>query len=152
LPQIENDRGAKINSLNTNFEKKEFKELWNRINKKAAYSVHFKSKELVNKCIQTLNKELHVTPLQSTIEHGEQTENVTYDQVNAGEGFEVKETSTQDSVRSVHSTVKYDLIGKLVEGVQLTRQTIAEILTGIEKAVFSQFKTNPENFITETIR
>ena len=40
LPQIENDRGAKTNPLNANFEKKEFKELWNRINRKAAYSVH----------------------------------------------------------------------------------------------------------------
>ncbi|HEX9972158.1 MAG TPA: DEAD/DEAH box helicase family protein, partial [bacterium] len=36
LPQIENDRGAKTNPLNANFDKKEFKELWNRINKKAA--------------------------------------------------------------------------------------------------------------------
>lgn len=41
LPQIENDRGAKTNPLNANFDKKEFKELWSRINKKAAYSVDF---------------------------------------------------------------------------------------------------------------
>jgi type III restriction enzyme len=52
----------------------------------------------------------------------------------------------------VHSTVKYDLIGKLAEGTQLTRRTIAEILKAMNAAVFSQFRTNPENFIAEAIR
>jgi len=52
LPQIENDRKAKANPLNSNFDKKEFKELWSRINKKAAYSVHFDSSELVDRCVE----------------------------------------------------------------------------------------------------
>jgi DNA modification methylase len=34
----------------------------------------------------------------------------------------------------------------------LTRRTIAEILKGINAAVFAQFKTNPESFIAEAIR
>ena len=38
------------------------------------------------------------------------------------------------------------------ENVQLTRKTVADILRGIEKPVFAQFKTNPENFIAETTR
>ncbi len=63
LPDIGDDRGAKINPLNENFKKKEFQELWNRINHKAAYSVHFDSTELIKKCVQTLDKELRVTPL-----------------------------------------------------------------------------------------
>jgi len=67
LPEIENDRGAKTNPLNANFEKKEFKELWNRINRKAAYSVHFDSTELVAKCIQAIDRELNVKPLQYTV-------------------------------------------------------------------------------------
>ncbi|WP_321491818.1 hypothetical protein [uncultured Desulfobacter sp.] len=64
LPDIGDDRGAKINPLNDNFKKKEFQELWSRINHKAAYSVHFDSTELIKKCVQTLDKELRVTPLQ----------------------------------------------------------------------------------------
>jgi len=152
LPQIENDRGTKTNQLNANFEKKEFKELWNRINHKAAYSVHFDSAELTQKCVQTLNKELRVTPLQYTVVRGEQTDGIGYDQIKSGDGFKVRETSTESNAHSVHSAVKYDLIGKVAENVQLTRKTVTEILGAIEKPVFAQFKTNPENFIAETTR
>lgn len=35
MPIIEDGRKAKTNSLNANFDRKEFKELWDRINKKA---------------------------------------------------------------------------------------------------------------------
>ena len=39
------------NRLNENFTKKEFQELWNRINHKYAYTVNFESKELIEKAI-----------------------------------------------------------------------------------------------------
>lgn len=152
LPQIENDRGAKTIPLNANFERKEFKELWNRINRKAAYSVHFDSAELVRKCIQTLNMELRVSPLKYTIQRGEQADGISYDQMKSGDSFKMTETSTEYDSHSIHSAVKYDLIGKVAENVQLTRKTVTEILTGIEKPVFAQFKTNPENFISEATR
>lgn len=152
LPEIENDRGAKTNPLNANFEKREFKELWNRINRKAAYSVHFDSAELVEKCIQTLNMQLRVSPLQYTIQRGEQAEGISYDQMKSGDSFEVRETSTEYNDHSVHSAVKYDLIGKVAENVQLTRSTVTSILADLEKPVFAQFKTNPENFISEASR
>ena len=152
LPQVENDRGAKINPLNANFEKKEFKELWNRINRKAAYSVHFDSAELIKKCIQTLNAELRVTPLQYTVQRGDQADGISYDQMKSGDSFKVKETSTQYNAHSIHSAVEYDLIGKVASEVQLTRKTVVEILSKIEKAVFAQFKTNPESFIAEATR
>ena len=51
-----------------------------------------------------------------------------------------------------HSAVKYDLIGKLSDGTQLTRRTVTEILKGVNAAVFAQFRTNPESFIAEAIR
>ncbi len=152
LPKIENDRGSKMNPLNANFEKKEFKELWSRINRKAAYSVHFDSSELTMKCIQTLNSSLRVAPLQYTVVRGEQADDIDYEQVKYGGGFEVKEHSTEYNKRSVHSAVKYDLIGKFAENVQLTRKTVTAILAGLEKPVFAQFKTNPENFISEATR
>ncbi len=149
--QIENDRGAKTNPLNANFEKKEFKELWSRINHKAAYSVQFDSTELVRNCIQTLNQELRVIPLQYTIQRGEQAENIRFDQIKSGDSFKVKETSTEYNSHSTHSAVSYDLIGKIAENAQLTRKTVTEILAGIEKSVFSQFMKNPENFISEAV-
>ena len=152
LPQVENDRGAKTNPLNANFEKKEFKELWNRINRKAAYSVHFDSAELIKKCVQTLDKELRVTPLQYTIQSGEQADGISYDQMKSGDSFKINQTSTENNAYSIHSAVEYDLIGKVASTVQLTRKTVVEILSQIQKPVFAQFKTNPENFIAEATR
>jgi type III restriction enzyme len=152
LPQVENDRGAKSNPLNANFEKKEFKELWNRINRKAVYTVHFDSTELIDKCVATLNAELNVTPLQYTIQRGIQTDEIDHDQMKSGESFKVVETSTENNTSSVHSAVKYDLIGKIAENVQLTRKTVATILTDLKKPVFDLFKTNPESFISEVSR
>ena len=152
LPEILDDRGAKKNSLNANFEKKEFKELWGRINHKAAYSVHFDSDELVEKCIRTINKDLNVTPLQYTIQTGEQKDEISHDQMSSGDGFDVSTTSTEKHKKSVHSEVKYDLIGKIANSVQLTRRTVSQILVKIDKTVFDQFRTNPESFIAEARR
>lgn len=149
---IEDDRRPKKNPLNDNFNKKEFKALWDRINRKAAYSVSFDSVELVKKAIVALDNELKVTPLQYTIQTGEQVEQVTADALKSGEGFKIAETSVEYNKQSIHSAVKYDLIGKLAEGTQLTRRTVAEILQGINAARFAQFRTNPESFIAESTR
>ncbi|MDP2186156.1 MAG: DEAD/DEAH box helicase family protein [Xanthomonadales bacterium] len=155
LPDIDDGRRPKKNPLNANFDKKEFKALWSRINRKAAYSVEFDSDELVLKAVAALNNKdtgLRVTPLQYTIQRGEQTDAVTVDKLKSGEAFRISETTVEYNKQSVHSAVKYDLIGKLVEGTQLTRRTVAEILKGINVAVFAQFRTNPESFIAEAIR
>lgn len=155
LMQPEDGRKAKKLEPNANFHKDEFKALWNRINRKAAYSVSFEEAELIEKALTALNDKdagLRVTPLQYTIQRGEQAEAVTYDGIKSGEAFKLKATETEVNRLSVHSAVKYDLIGKLAEGTQLTRRTIAEILKGMNAAVFAQFKTNPESFIAEAIR
>ena len=152
LPEISDDRKPKHNPLNSNFDKQEFKELWSRINHKAAYSVTFDSAQLVTKAVIELDKSLRVTPLQYTIQTGEQAAQVTYEGLKSGESFELKATTTEKENRSIHSAVKYDLIGKIAEGTQLTRQTTADILKNVNVAVFSQFRTNPESFIAEAIR
>ncbi|MBX9900725.1 MAG: DEAD/DEAH box helicase family protein [Burkholderiaceae bacterium] len=149
---IGNDRSPKKNPLNSNFDKQEFKELWNRINRKATYTVDFDSSELVTKAVAEIDKSLRVTPLQYTIQIGEQTDQVTADALKSGEGFKVSKTTVEQNKHSIHSTVKYDLIGKIAEGTQLTRRTTADILKGISVAVFAQFRTNPESFIAEAVR
>ena len=155
LPDIGDDRKPKKNPLNANFEKQEFKALWHRINRKAVYSVDFKSDELVQKALKALNNKdsgLRVTPLQYTIQLSEQAATVTYDELKAGDAFELKATQTEANRASIQSAVKYDLIEKIAEGTQLTRRTVTEILKGLNAAVFAQFKTNPESFIAEAIR
>lgn len=147
LPEIEDDRQGKVNHLNANFEKKEFQELWSRINRKAIYAVDFKTSELIEKCIKTLDKELNVTRLQYTVTAGEQKEEAKYDEVKKGDAFVLKENQTDRLTSSAGSGVKYDLIGKLAESTHLTRRTISDILRGINVAIFGQFKSNPEDFI-----
>lgn len=152
LPDIADDRKPKTNPLNDNFYKKEFQELWKRINRRAVYKVDFDSVELIRNCIRALNAELRVSPLQYTIQSGIQSDQITHTQLKKGEGFDVREAKPVIHRGSIHSTVKYDLLGKIAENVQLTRKTIAEILTGIEPAIFNQFKQNPEHFISEASR
>ena len=152
LPLPQDDRKAKTNPLNSNFEKAEFKALWNRINRKAAYTVEFETPELVAKCVTALEAELKVSPMQYTVVAGEQLEAATYDGIRQGESFKVTESTTDYHRASAHSAVKYDLIGRLADETQLTRATVASILQGINKAVFSQYRTNPEDFMRKAAR
>ena len=149
LPEIEDGRNSKSNPLNSNFDKQAFKELWNRINHKAAYVVDFETPELIKKCVKELDKALRVTALQYTIQTGVQQEQASYDAVTQGDSFKVTNTTTVSNKVSIHSAVKYDLIGKLAEQTKLTRKTIATILQTINNAVFDQFKNNPEDFIAK---
>lgn len=152
LPDIGDDRRPKANPLNANFDKKEFKALWNRINRKAIYRVDFDSAELTQNSIRTLDKELRVTPLQYTIQSGLQDDRLTETQLKSGDGFTLTTTTTEAHTASIHSAVPYDLAGKISENTHLTRKTITAILCGIRADVFAQFKQNPEHFIAETSR
>jgi type III restriction enzyme len=152
LPQVGDDRKPKANPLNDNFRKKEFRELWNRINHKAIYRVEFDSAELVRNCIRTLDKELRVSPLQYTIHAGTQKEQITDTQLQSGESFKLEETTVESNKVFIHSMVKYDLLGKLAGNTDLTRKSIAEILGGIQPVVFKKFSENPEHFIAEATR
>ena len=152
LPGIDDGRKPKVNPLNANFQKKEFQELWGRINRKAAYTVHFETPELVGKCVSAIDKELKVSPLQYIIQRGEQTAATTYDEVQQGQAFTLQETETGALAASIQSGVKYDLIGKLAEQTKLTRRTIGGILQGINVAVFSQYRMNPEDFMMKAGR
>jgi len=152
LPEIENDRSAKTNPLNDNFKKKEFQELWSRINRKAAYKVEFQTEELVNKCVAAIDQELGVSPLEYQVVAGEQKEEATFEEIREGKGFRVGQTRREQSRRPIHTQVLYDLIGKISDATNLTRKTVAVILAKVQKPVFSQFAVNPEQFITEASR
>lgn len=151
LPKVEDGRKPKTNPLNANFDKKEFQELWRRINQKAVYRVEFDSEELVRKCVSALDSQLRVTPLQYTVQIGIQGDGLTDEQLKAGDGFALTGSTTERG-GSAHSLVKYDLLGKIAENTDLTRRSVAEILTGIQASVFGQFKENPEHFIAEASR
>lgn len=151
LPIFGDDRKPKRNPLNDNFQKAEFQALWSRINRKAVYRVDFDTDELVSKCVAALNRELRVTRMQYTVQTGMQTDEVSDEQLQEGTGFAVTRTETVKA-SSAHSSVEYDLLGKLAEATDLMRRTVAAILAGMETSVFEQYPANPEQFIAETSR
>lgn len=127
----------------------EFKALWKRISPKSVYVVDFDTDELVNKAIASINNNLHVPKIFFKVETGAMDEIKSKGSLLDGSAFSKSKSSTYDSSKQIRvgSSVKYDLIGKLVGETGLTRKAVVAILTGIEKSVFEQFKFNPEEFI-----
>ena len=127
----------------------EFKALWERISPKSVYVVDFDTDELVNKAIASLNQKLTVPKIYFKVETGAMDEIKSKDSLLEGSSFSKSKSATYDSGRRIHtnSSVKYDLVGKLVGETGLTRKAVVAILTGIEKVVFEQFRFNPEEFI-----
>ncbi len=153
LPVPDDGRKPKRIPLNEeNFAKKEFQELWRRINHKAVYQVEFDSAELVDKCITQLDKQLNVASVQYVVQTGQQRDQMAADDLASGAGFAVSRTETHTETVSAASQVKYDLLGEIAEKTQLTRRTVAKIVGGIAPHTFVKFRLNPEQFITEAAR
>lgn len=152
LPEIEDARKVKTNQLNANFEKKAFRELWNRIHTKAVYTVSFETDELIEKCVAALDAELKVAPLQYLVERGQQTDRTTYEALRGGDGFVASETQTSTLTTSIQSEVSYDLIGRLAEETKLTRRTVGAILQKIAPSRFALYRVNPEDFLRVAAR
>ena len=132
-----NETKIKDNPINENW--KDFIELWERINKRYAYTVEFDGDELIEKTIAAINADLRVSRLSYTITEGKQD----------GTEFDITRTETRKLDRAQGSYAEYDLIGKIAEGTTLTRRTGTTILNGINRDKVALFKTNPEEFITK---
>ena len=147
----ENGRKPKLAKLQKdNFAKKEFQNLWKRINRRTYYQVSFETSGLVKKAIEELDEKLRVTEIRIVVEGG------SMDEIRDKKSLEAGVAMNQGDVRTIHVTeavgkeVTYDLIGQLVTATGLTRKTIVEILKGIKPETFSMFKMNPEEFIIKT--
>ena len=148
-------KNARINNIEQTKNKKkeemaEFKELWSRINSKSVYCVKFDTNELIRETISSLNSKLHVTPSFFLVESGTMEQITSKNALISGENFK-KENIKDDDKFDVtpNINVTYDLIAKLVDETGLTRKTIIDILKGLKKSVFEQFKKAPEQFIIE---
>ncbi|GBU21702.1 type III restriction system endonuclease [Fibrobacteres bacterium R8-0-B4] len=131
---------------------KAFKELWSRINAKSYYIVDFDETELIGKSVEALNSHLTVSNICVVVEEGAQRCNIeSKEQLENGTAFERKRVSraeaTSYATTEARFSVKYDLIGKIVEATGLTRNAVIAILKGLAKEVFNRFRDNPEEFI-----
>ena len=131
--------------LNENAAKEEFKRLWEQINHRYVYTVHYDSEELIKKAIKSIDSNLRVTQLKYVVTSGEQGE----DELD----FTGKQSTRTQEMREVStSDVPYDLVGDIARGATLTRRTVVRILKGINTAKLYLFKNNPEEFIRNVIR
>ena len=150
------DDGSKTttpdNKLNDNFMKKEFQELWRRINHKYAYTVSFNSEELIEKAVAAINKELEVTQLSYVVTRGEQKDKASLNDMKHGEMMRQQESATEKLKTDIVSNVRYDLLGKISSATRLTRKTVATILSKIRPPKFDMYKANPEEFIRKVTR
>ena len=144
------ENGAKTKlpepKLNANFYRDEFQALWKAINHKYVYTVSYNSDELVEKSVLHLNTdELRVRTLRYIKIEGQQdTEQVTE--------FGNTRSSSQELTDVSTSSVKYDLIGQVAKGANITRRTAARILQGLRPWKLALFRNNPEEFIRKVIQ
>ena len=132
------------NKLNENFNKAEFQALWNEINHQYVYQVSYDSNELIDKAILYINKDLEVKQLRYVMVEGTQDESQITE-------FGDTRSQSRQLTDVCTSTVKYDLIGDIAKGANLTRRTVVKILQGIKQSKLYLFKNNPEEFIRKVI-
>ena len=146
-------RSEKLNLNQEKYASAKFRELWDHINDKTCYTVEFDEQELINRCIDALNKNLRVTKTEIIITEGV-LKTLGRDKVEMykdkiGKPIPISEITADN--------VEYDLLSELAKsqsdgGTSLTRKAIAEILGRLNPDVFAQFKTNPEEFIHNAIQ
>ena len=135
-----------VPELNKNFYKEEFQALWKAINHQYVYTVSYDTEELISHAVQHLNTdELQVRKLRYIkIEGGQDAEDVTQFGDTRSSSHELTDVST--------SLVKYDLIGQVAQGANITRRTAAKILQGLRPGKLVLFRNNPEEFIRKVIQ
>lgn len=132
------------NKLNDNFNKSEFQALWKEINHQYVYTVSYDSNELIEKAILHIDAELEVTRLRYVMVEGMQDESQV-------EEFGNTRSQSHELTDVCTSTVRYDLVGDIAKGANLTRQTVVRILKGIMESKLYLFRNNPEEFIRKVI-
>lgn len=137
------------NDLNDNFYKKEFQDLWSKINHKYTYTVSFDSDELVEKAVEAIDKNLFVSKFQYSLSVSEQKEDISREELAGRNSFNSVTTSVKNVEYTQRSQIKYDMVGKIAENTKLTRKTVVKILKGIRPEKFSMYKNNPEEFFKE---
>ena len=144
----ENARSVKeAKFVEERFSRKEFQELWRKINHRTFYTVSFKTDDLIDHAVGALNKHLQVSNIHVHVTEGTMEKIESKEKLTSGEAM--KETKQHKATINelVGEKVKYDLIGKLVDSTGLTRRAIVTILKRIDATTFNKFKANPEEFI-----
>lgn len=151
-PQNARDNNVELQFDADKFAKKEFQLLWQHIRGKTIYTVSFDTDELIRKAIHALDTKLSVPPVYFRVEAGEMGHITSKAALQDGTAFVREAQGRYTAQDAAQSSVRYDLVGKLVEATGLTRHAIIAILRGVHPETFAQFRHNPEEFILKAGR
>lgn len=117
----------------------EFRELWKRISTKTRYKINFDSRKLITKSIEKIN-ELEINEIVYKIE--------TFDiQMSEKTGISGERSDSGVVQTSGYKGLLPDLVEELKNETNLTKNTIREILMGIDEFLLEDFTLNPQDFI-----
>lgn len=121
----------------------EFKELWDRIKYKTTYQVNFNEKNLISKCIETIDQEIFIPNEKFLFEKKRL-------QISQG-GIDSDSKDDVNSYEDISVKNRYklpDVVTYLQNETNLTRKTLVEILTNTK--TLNSFKKDPQAYLEKT--
>jgi type III restriction enzyme len=146
--KVENERQTTTLNPNRNFSKKEFQELWEKINLKTLYEVRFDTDKLIEDCKNHINAQLNISDSVYEVKTGE-LESGTVEDMKSGNLVRESSRENLKIKTELYTQTVYDIIGEIEERTHLTRRTIVRILKSIHNEKFAMLRRNPEEFIAK---
>ena len=131
---------------NKNFNKKEFQELWSKINLKTIYEVKFDSDKLTNDAKIKIDADLNIADRIYEVKTGE-LQDATVEEMKSGDSFSLSKKENIKLTNDLYTDTVYDIVGEIEVRTNLTRRTIVDILKKIKQEKFALIRKNPEEFI-----
>ena len=144
----EDERQTIVLRTNSNFKKKEFQTLWNKINLKSIYEVNFDTPKLIEQSRNLINAQLNIADRVYEVRSGELTEG-SKEQMQDASLFREDKKEYNKLSKEVYTNTVYDLVGEIETKTNLTRRTIVDILKSIKQEKFLLVRKNPEAFISK---
>lgn len=135
-------------TINKNFAKKEFQELWKKISLKTVYEVKFDTDKLIDESRIRIDADLHISERKYEIKTGEMKE-MDKNMLKEGEAIYVTKTDSKKLSSDLFTEVAYDIVGEIEALTNLKRITIVAILKKIKPNTFTLLRKNPEEFIAK---
>ncbi|THU38319.1 restriction endonuclease subunit R [Niastella caeni] len=142
----EDERQTIVLNPNANFRKKEFQELWEKINLKTIYEVQFDTEKLLSDSKDRINAQLHISNLVYELKTGE-LQDGTKEEMEAGNLVKESAREYLKINKDYFTNATYDIVGEIEAQTNLTRRTIVAILKSIKEEKFLLMRKNPEEFI-----
>jgi len=144
----EDERKTIVLTTNPNFKKKEFQELWDKINLKTIYEVKFDTEKLIADSKGRIDRDLHIGDRTYEVRTGELSDG-TKEQMQDGALIIESERQNLKLKSDIYTNATYDIVGEIEALTNLTRRTIVAILKAISAQKFYLVRKNPEEFIAK---